>query len=76
MNNFFTIIHYIFVFFSLVVAVGAFLWGSHRLYLIEEISIGKESSRFLASCLAALAFYNLDEVPYVGELIGKLFPGF
>jgi hypothetical protein len=69
MDTFLTIISYIIYIAVFLLAFFTLGFGIKLILDIEEITIGRLSSQILAVIFAAAAFYRLDAIPFLGEII-------
>ena len=52
-----------------IVGIISFLVGAGLIRDLEEISIGKRASQLIALIFGILAFYRIDSIPFIEELI-------
>jgi len=56
----------------LLLAISFFIFGIKMIFEVKEITIGKASSQVLAVILAATAFYRIDSIPYLENIIPQI----
>lgn len=69
METFLTIISYVIDAIVLLIALSTAGYGFNLILEIEEITIGKASSQFLAMVISILAFYRIDSIPLVETFV-------
>jgi len=72
MDTFFTYVSYFFYGVVFLLAFYTFYLGLRMIFEVKEITIGKVSSQIIAVIFAAIAFYRIDAIPYLENIIPQI----
>ncbi len=72
MDTFLFVVNWIFYLFVAILGISTFLSGARLIIDIEAISIGKRTSQLIAVVIAIVAFYRIDTVPFLEEILPVL----